>query len=745
MNDLARIQRILEQAYNTAVNEKAEYLTIEHVLEQLLLDDSMQQIFKENKVNIEGVCKDIREFLTDSEYIKRVDFFPKKTILFERVLVQARTQTAFFGKRFFSPIELFLTILDEEETHAVYFLDKNGILRKEFLDILADKTGPDLEEFQDPRIVPSNPMYGPKIPKGKKALAQFCVDLNEKAFENKLDPLVGREKEIELLQETLLRKNKPNVIMTGKPGTGKTQVVEGLARKIIDSEVPEELDEAHIYLLDLAALVAGARFRGDFEERMKAVIDAAAADTNVILFIDEIHTLLGAGSASGSLDAANIMKPALSRGEIKVIGATTDEEFRQHFEKDRALMRRFYRVDIKEPSSEETKEILKVVAKKLENHHKVKYSPEALNSAVDLTVRYVQNKFLPDKAIDALDITGARKRLQKRRKVNVEDIEFTVARMAGLPPETIRKSEAHKLETLEDSLKQTVFGQEEAIKFLTDSVIIGRAGLRGQGKPQAVLFFRGPTGVGKTETAKQLSEILSLPLKRYDMSEFSENHSTSKLIGAPAGYVGYEDGSGGSGTLINDIEKNPACVLLIDEVEKASQTVQNLFLQVMDHGKLTGSNGKEISFENVILIMTSNIGAREDEKNSIGFGRGQEDNDQGQKELELSFSPEFRNRFDAIIKFSHLTTTELMKIVDIQIKELNSMVSKNQIKLKITSAAKKLIAEKAAKEKAGGRPVARIIHKEVKEPLSKLIAFGKLKEGQVVKIITEKGKILLDT
>lgn len=743
-DDIARIQSIIQKALDTAKLEHSEYLTIEHVLEQLLNEKEIETILLQNKIDVSGIKEELRDFLENSEFIFRVQGQPKKTILLDRVLHQARAQAYFFGKKFFSPIELYLSILDEDDTHAVYFLDKHGALDDDILDQMARTVTSDITD-QIPganegidktlaeRIARSGMFGSPKpAPAGRQALEKYCINLNEKAFKGALDPLVGRQQEIELLQETLLRKNKPNVVLTGKPGTGKTQIVEGLAKKIIENDVPPELESRIIFLVDLAALVAGTRYRGDFEERMKAVIDAAAEDPDVILFIDEIHSIMGAGSASGSMDAANILKPALSRGTIRVLGATTDEEYRKYFEKDRALMRRFYRVDVAEPTIQEAKLIIRVAKEKLEKHHRVTYTLDALNAAVDLTAKFIQNKALPDKALDALDMAGARKRLQQKKRVGIADIQEAVARIANLPIETIATSEATNLETLQQQLLTEIYGQDEAIEFLTDSVIIGRAGLRDPGKPQTSVFFRGPTGVGKTETAKKLAEILSLPFIRYDMSEFSESHATAKLIGAPAGYVGYDEQAG---SLVNDIEKNPACVLLIDEIEKANETTRNLFLQIMDYGRLKNSSGKEISFQNVILIMTSNIGAREDAKEPIGFNRSIVDQDAGTQELELSFSPEFRNRFDAIIRFNHLGEEHLVNVVKAQIEKIQEMSKK---KIQIDDDVIKLIAKEAASEKLGARPVARIVQEKIKKPLARLIAFGKIGNGVHVKLVDNK-------
>lgn len=752
-NDFDRVQSIIKGAFDQAKVERSEYITIEHLLEKLLDDEQMSKLFEKHEIDIDGIKTDLRSFLETSEYIEHDesghDFDPKMTLLLERILHQSRIQAAFFGMRMFNPAIMFMALLDEDETHAVYFLNKYGVLEDEILDEIARSISPNQES-----TVRSRPMMAPGMMTAggmhtqpisqDEALQKYCINLNERALAGKFDDMVGREPEIMALQETLLRKNKPNVVLTGKPGVGKSQIVEGLAKKIIDSDVPEELDSAIIYLLDLGALVAGTRFRGDFEERIKAVIEAAAADPNIIMFIDEVHMILGAGSASGSMDAANLLKPALARGEIRVIGATTEEEFRRHFEKDRALMRRFFKVPVEEPTIQEAKEIMRAARVKLEAFHGLKYDDDALDAAVDLTARYVPGRCLPDKAIDALDMSGAKKKIQKKKKVKTADITEAVARLAKLPIETIQESDARKLEHLKNNLEKEVYGQDEALEFLTDAVIIGRSGLREPGKPQASVLFRGPTGVGKTETAKKLAELLSLKFIRLDMSEYAEGHTISALKGSPPGYAGYEDGAGGAGGLINKIEENPACVLLLDEIEKAHPVVRNLFLQVMDYGKCTSSSGKEVSFENVILIMTSNAGAVEDSKPVIGFGRSEEENDSGRKEFEMIFTPEFRNRFDAIIKFKQLGDIEMSFVVEKMVREMNTLMVKSEITLVINKAVKDWLVTEAKKEKMGARPVARLINTHLKKPMSKLLAFGKVVPGTKVQATLKNGEIVLD-
>ena len=739
MDDFNRIQNILQAAYYKAVKDNAEYLTIEHCLESMLDDEEMIAMFVGLGINITELRNDLRTFLKDSEHIFRVSGIPpKKTVLLERVLYQARAQAMFFGRPYFDPEDLFLAMIHEDDTHAYFFLCKQGIDRQDIFESLGKEVIGEINEQ------PVNPFQRPK-PNQNKALDEFCSNLNELAHKEKFDPLIGRQDELHEICQALLRKNKPNVILTGLSGAGKTAIVEGLATKIINCDVPDQLDKSQIYSLDLGALVAGTRYRGDFEERMKAVLDAVKKDENIILFIDEIHLILGAGSASGTMDVANLLKPALSRGEIKVIGATTDDEFRAHFEKDKALMRRFSVVQVKEPSVPEAKLIMKGIRKKMEKFHNVSYSDEALDAAVDLSVKYVHNKRLPDKAIDILDPMSAKNNaVVKKLRIDLLDVaqvEQQVSKVARIPEITVKEHESTKLERLKEKLESKVFGQDEALDFLNDAIIISRSGLRELDKPQISLLFRGPTGTGKTEAAKTIADLLSVPLFRYDMTEFSEQHAASKLIGSPAGYVGFEDGSGGSGRLVNEVSENPHCVLLLDEIEKASQPVMNLFLQVMDSGKLNASNGKEVSFQNVLLIMTSNIGASEDDKNAIGFNKEFDDHDYGEEELKKHFLPEFRNRLDGIIRFQKLTTDVMIKVVDKFVKELNLL---SDVKVKLNMAAKRYFAEKGYDPKNGARPLKRLIHNKIKSPLSKEMLFGSLKNGGTAKVSYKNNKLSLD-
>ena len=739
MDEMKRIQNILQTAYYKAVKDNSEYLTIEHCLESMLDDEQMLTMFVGLGVNISELQKDLRTFLAESEHIFRVAGVPpKKTVLLERVLYQARAQAMFYGRPYFDPEDLFIAMIHEDDTHAYFFLQKHGVDRESIFNAFGTEA---IGEVRDPQQSPfQRPRRNEKSP-----LTEYCADLNELAYNEKFDPLVGRENELHEICQALLRKNKPNVILTGPAGAGKTAIVEGLATKIIDCGVPEQLDKTQILSLDLGALVAGTRYRGDFEERMKDVLNAVKEDETIVLFIDEIHLILGAGSASGTMDVANLLKPALSRGEIKVIGATTDDEFRAHFEKDKALMRRFSIVRVEEPTVQETKDILRGLRNKLESFHDVDFSDAALEAAVDLSVKYIHNKQLPDKAIDILDAMGAKNNAimddNRLDVLDVAQVEQQISKVARIPEITVKEEESSKLQRLKDELNNNVFGQSEALEFLNDSIIIARSGLRESDKTQISLLFRGPTGTGKTEAAKTIANLLSIPLFRYDMTEFAEQHTTAKLIGAPAGYVGYEDGSGGSGQLINEISENPNCVLLLDEIEKASQPVLNLFLQVMDTGKLTASNGKEVSFQNVILIMTSNIGAQADERNTIGFNKALDDHDKGNEELEQHFLPEFRNRLDGIIKFKKLTTEVMKGIVEKFMNELNEL---SNVEIVLTPKAKEYLAKKGYDPKNGARPLKRLIHDQIKKPLSKEMLFGKLQNGGKAKVSVKKDQISLD-
>jgi ATPases with chaperone activity, ATP-binding subunit len=580
-------------------------------------------------------------------------------------------------------------------------------------------------------------------------LDQYCYNLNEQAKTSKIDPLIGRAEEVAQIVQIVARRTKNNVILVGEPGVGKTAIAEGLALKIVRNEVPEVISKSVVYSLDLGRLVAGTKYRGDFEERMKGILDALEFIDDAILFIDEIHMIMGAGAGSqSSLDVANLLKPALARGKLRCIGSTTIEEFRKHFEKDRALMRRFKRVVVEEPSIEDAKAILTGLKPYYEEFHGVSYSAEAISAAVELTARYVTNAHLPDKAIDIIDAAGATQRTlpeRKRRKViGVNEINAEVAKVAKIPLREVSEEETDRLARLEDDLRAAIFEQDEAITCLTNAVMVSRAGLRATNKPSGSFLFAGPTGVGKTEVARQLAKTLGVPLIKYDMSEYMEQHSVSKLIGAPPGYVGFGDSGTGQGKLITDIDTHPHCVLLLDEIEKAHPSIFNILLQVMDDGKLTGSTGKEVSFRNVVLIMTSNVGAENKRKrNRVGFGP-LEVTEECKPEIDNTFSPEFRNRLDAIVQFQSLTKDGIRRVVDKFLAELAKQTASRQVTIKVTDEAKDWLADKGYNSTMGARPLARTIHENIKVPLSRLMILGRLKDGGEAVVSVKDGALCVE-
>ena len=640
-----------------------------------------------------------------------------------------------------------VAIFAEKESHAVYLLAQQDITRLDVINFISHgiakapgrassrpvqgtaSTGSnDKNEDQEKEEKPS------RGGRSQDALSNYCVNLNKKAQAGKIDPLIGRDLEIERTIQILCRRTKNNPLYVGDPGVGKTAIAEGLAKRIIEGDVPEVLHKSIIYALDMGSLLAGTRYRGDFEERLKAVVNELEAQPGSILFIDEIHTVIGAGATSGgAMDASNLLKPALAQGTLRCIGSTTYKEYRQHFEKDRALVRRFQKIDVNEPSVEDTVKILQGLKTNYEKHHKVRYSPEAIRAAVELSVKYIHDRKLPDKAIDVIDEAGASRMLlpeHKRRKiVTLKDVEEIVAKIARIPPKTVSNDDKETLRTLDRDLKAMVFGQDKAIETLSAAIKLSRAGLRDQEKPIGNYLFSGPTGVGKTEVAKQLAKTLGIELIRFDMSEYMERHSISRLIGAPPGYVGFDQG----GLLTDGIDQHPHAVLLLDEIEKAHQDLYNILLQVMDHGKLTDHNGKTVDFRNVILIMTTNAGASEMAKAAIGFGatvRVGED----EEAIKRMFTPEFRNRLDAIVPFAALTQETVGQVVEKFVMQLEAQLADRNVTIELSSAAKEWLAEKGYDPLYGARPLARIIQEYIKKPLAEELLFGKLVKGGSVKV-----------
>lgn len=751
--DTTKAEELIERAAEIANAQNHEYVTVEHLLASLLQESEVTNLLDSLDANLDELGVDLHDYLTGPLMSSATARGARQTTALVRVVERAVTRGLFSGRSSSTAADVLLSILQEDDPdcYALYFLAKQGITE---YDVKVKITGenPPASEDSDDEQVPGGERANPAeltAERAKKVLAKYTVNLNEEAGKGKIDPLIGRETEVHTLVLTIARRTKNNTVLVGEPGVGKTAVVEGLAKMIVDGNVPDSIKTSTVYSLDVAALMAGAKFRGDMEERLKQVLKALETQENAILFIDEIHMIMGAGAGSNgsSMDVANLLKPALAKGTLRCIGSTTYEEFRKHFEKDRALLRRFQKLDINEPTVEDAKRIIAGLAQSYADHHGVTYTPEALDLAVELTARYVTDKMLPDKAIDVIDAAGARQRIrpedERESVITAELIENEVSRIAKIPAQTVKEGEADKLERLEADLRNVVFGQDEAITVVNDAVILNRAGLREPGKPQGSYLFTGPTGVGKTELARQLSNTLGIPLIKYDMSEYMEKHSVSKLIGSPPGYVGYGDGGTGSGKLINDVEKTPHCVLLFDEIEKAHPDVFRIFLQVMEDGILTSSAGKPVSFANVVLIFTTNAGAQDAERNSIGFGASS-DNGEVDKALNAMFAPEFRNRLDAIVKFKALGRDNMLRVVRKFVEQLQGLASAKNVTVEFDDSALNWIAEKGYDPKMGARPLKRLLADKVTTPLSKAMMFGALKAGGKMVVSSEAGELKLN-
>ncbi len=732
------ISKELSAALGFAVREakkrRHEYVCLEHVLFAILQDTGGSEMIESCGGNVINLKNKLDKFLT--ERFQRIpeggEYVLQQTIGFQRVIQRAVNQARSAEKAEVTLGDILASIFLEKDSHAVYFLQEEGISRLDVLNYISH--GVPNESFLDG---PEETDRGDKQDKKKKVdpLTVFTVDLVQKAREGKLDPLIGRESELERTLQVLCRRRKHNPVFVGEPGVGKTAMAEGLAQRICEGTVPDILKQTSIYALDLGALLAGTKFRGDFEQRLKKVILSLQRKTNAILFIDEIHTIVGAGAtSSGSMDASNILKPVLTSGELRCIGSSTYEEYKNHFEKDRALSRRFEKIEINEPDIPQTVKILKGLKSYYEIYHSIEYSEGALKAAAELSAKYLNDRFLPDKAIDVIDEVGAAIRLSgsaRRRKIHVADIEKIVAKMARIPSQTVSSTDRSKLEVLEQKLKEVVFGQDSAIVSLVTAIKRSRAGLGTPGKPVGSFLFTGPTGVGKTEVSRQIAKILGVEFIRFDMSEYMEKHAVARLIGAPPGYIGFEQG----GLLTDGIRKHPYSVLLLDEIEKAHIDLFNILLQVMDHATLTDNNGKRADFRNVILIMTSNAGSREMSSRSIGFGHDHADAEsKGRKALETFFSPEFRNRLDGIIAFNPLDLGIMVKVVDKFMLELQDQLSQKKINLSLSDEARKWLAVKGYDPCYGARPLNRLIQTEIKDILSDQILFGKLQNGGDVRI-----------
>lgn len=732
---MSTFEKTIQRSYQLAAQRQHELVTLEHLLAAILEDIDMIKVIKRAHGDPEEMSKLTLEYLDDPDHhvvVRGGVMQPKHTQLLMNVVKKAKTQSMFSGRTEAGTIDLLLAMYAIPDSPASYFLDKYGPAK----DALVEQINK-IEKIDGDDMDPAE---------AAEILETYCINLNAKAENGKIDPLIGREKEVEQITQILARRNKHNAIMVGDAGVGKTQIVEGLAKRIVEKTVPSTLLDKIIWNVDIATLVAGTKFRGDFEERMKQIIRAFRSSPDAIMFIDEIHMIMGAGNAgggNGSIDAANMLKPPLSRGEIHCIGSTTLEEYRKHFEKDRALVRRFQKLDVNEPSVEDSKRILRGIAKYYEDYHGVKYEHSALDAAVDLTVKYMHNKFLPDKAIDIIDSAGAWQKIkpesERIKTLTKKEIEAEVSRVAKIPVTTVKTNETEKLSRLDSDIKNAIFGQDEAVDALTNMIWLGRSGLRETEKTVGSFLFSGPSGVGKTEVAKQLAKCLSVEFVRFDMSEFQERHSVSKLIGSPPGYVGYSDGSAGSGLLINTLEKDPYCVLLFDEIEKAHPDVYNIFLQVMDNGMITGQNGKTASARNAIIIFTSNLGAADMEKSSIGFGSNDR-SDADTKAIKSFFTPEFRNRLDGIIRFNKLSKENMNRIVDKFMSQLNDLSGKKRVNIVLDHAAKEWLIEKGFDRNMGARPLARVITDNIRKPLAREMLFGKLKNGGAVVVHIADGK-----
>ena len=725
------LQMVFEKAITVAKQLQHEYLTIEHLLFAMLCEDSFNNCVSGYGADPDYIKKNLEHYLKnkcDEIVGDQTDIKPRKTQTVERVLNRAFTQVLFNGRQKIEPTDVFIAMMAEKRSWSYYYIQQAEIDKDKFADYINN----DMETAEEEQV-PDN--------QSDKALKAYTTNLNDAVKKNKVDPVIGRIDELENISLALGRRNKNNVILVGDPGVGKTAIAEGLAFNIVKGAVPDFLKDYTVFNLDISAMLAGSKYRGDFEERFKLVLKGLAKKGKTVLFIDEAHMISGAGSASNSAnDLSNMMKPALSKGNIKVIASTTWEEYRKHFEKDRALMRRFQRITVDEPTVEVTLQILKGIKKYYEQFHNTKIKDDALQAAIKLSVKYQTDKKLPDKAIDLIDLACSRfnLKLADERTITETEIQFEIAKLLQMPEEQIREAEDVGLVKLEDQLSGEVYGQGKAITEIVDKILVARAGLKPENKPVGSFVFMGPTGCGKTETAKALSKHLGVKLVRFDMSEYQEKHSISKLIGSPPGYVGFEENAG---LLITQVQEAPNCVLLFDEIEKSHPDVSTVLLQMMDNGFVTGSNGKKADCRNVILILTTNLGAQEAEKNQIGFGAQEKDYDD--KDLKKFFTPEFRNRLDAIVTFNKLNKETMVKIIGKFIDELKVQVKEKGIRVKIDAAATEWLIEKGFDAKMGARPLQRVIDKEIKRPLARLLLFSELKGGGSLNITVKDSQINL--
>ncbi len=732
------LEQSLHRALSHASERRHEYATLEHLLLSLTDDQDAVAVLRACNVDIDKLKRDLGEFIDTnlSELVSPRGTDPKPTAGFQRVVQRAAIHVQSSGREEVTGANVIVALFSERESHAVYFLQNQDMTRLDAVNYISHGVAKAPGRGQNRTVHGADEEANPDkvVKKGQEALNAYCINLNKKAAQGKIDPLIGRDEEIDRTIQILCRRSKNNPLYVGDPGVGKTAIAEGLARRIVNGEVPDVLKNATIFALDMGSLLAGTRYRGDFEERLKAVVNELENYDGAVMFIDEIHTVIGAGATSGgSMDASNLLKPALASGSLRCIGSTTYKEFRNHFEKDRALVRRFQKIDVNEPSISDTIKILNGIKTYYESHHKVRYTAEAIKAAVELSAKYITDRKLPDKAIDVIDEVGASRMLlpeSKRRKtVTVKDVEEIVAKIARIPPKSVSTNDMEALRNLERDLKTLVFGQDKAIEALSSAIKLARAGLREPEKPIGCYLFSGPTGVGKTEVARQLAKIMGIELTRFDMSEYMERHSVSRLIGAPPGYVGFDQG----GLLTDAIDQHPHSVLLLDEIEKAHPDLFNILLQVMDHGRLTDHNGKTVDFRNVILIMTTNAGAADLAKAAIGFGRESREGDDSDA-INRMFSPEFRNRLDSTIAFANLTPEVVAQVVDKFVMQLETQLGDRDVAIELTDAARAWLAKKGYDRSFGARPLARVIQEHIKKPLAEELLFGRLSKGGIVRI-----------
>ncbi len=745
MPSLSRsLEQGLHRAIKLASDRHHEYATLEHLLLALMDDQDAAQVMKACNVDTDALRKAVQKYV-DEELMTLViedGEDAKPTTGFQRVVQRAVLHVQNSGREEVTGANVLVALFTERESHAVYFLQEQNMTRLDAVSYISHGIAkrPGMSQQKSVRGAEEEEEGEKPNKQGTEALEAYCVNLNEKAKQGRIDPLIGRDAEVDRTIQILCRRQKNNPLFVGDPGVGKTAIAEGLARKIVKGEVPEVLKNSTIYALDMGSLIAGTRYRGDFEERLKSVVKELEGLKGAILFIDEIHTVIGAGATSGgAMDASNLLKPALQAGTLRCIGSTTYKEYRQYFEKDRALVRRFQKIDVNEPTVPDAIKILKGLKPYFEEFHKVRYTSDAIKASVELAAKYINDRKLPDKAIDVIDEVGASQMLlpESRRKkvIGVKEVEEVIAKMARIPPKSVSKTDAEQLRTLEDDLKRVVFGQDKAIHALSSAIKLARAGLRQPEKPIGCYLFSGPTGVGKTEVARQLSNIMGVELLRFDMSEYMERHTVSRLIGAPPGYVGFDQG----GLLTDGVDQHPHCVLLLDEIEKAHPDLFNILLQVMDHGKLTDHNGKKIDFRNVVLIMTTNAGASDAAREAIGFGRGKREGED-EEAIKRLFTPEFRNRLDATITFAALGRDTIDRVVEKFVLELEAQLTDRDVTFDLTPEATRWLGEKGYDDHFGARPLARVIQDHIKKPLADEILFGKLKGGGTVRVLLDREK-----